>query len=218
MPQPFTDLTAVAAVLLRDNVDTDAIIPSREIRAVSKTGLADGLFANWRYLPGQGRTPDPKFVLNGPAFRGSQILIAGENLGCGSSREQAVWALAEYGFRALIAPSFNTIFQRNCVRNGILPARLGREAITKLAAWVIEDPERHCPLVSLVTQRIVAGGETLSFEIAPESRSTLLEGLSEIEQTLKLRERIAVFQAADRLQRPWVYDFGSPDDDQRRRQ
>jgi 3-isopropylmalate/(R)-2-methylmalate dehydratase small subunit len=205
MPQPFTELTAVAAVLQRDNIDTDAIIPSREIRAVSKTGLAEGLFANWRYLPGQGRTPDPTFVLNDPACRGSQILITGENLGCGSSREQAVWALVEYGFRALIAPSFNTIFQRNCVRNGILPARLGREAITKLAAWVIEDPQGHCPLVSLVTQRIVAGGESWSFEISPESRTALLEGLSEIEQTLKLGERIAAFQKTDRLQRPWVY-------------
>ncbi|HVC31477.1 MAG TPA: 3-isopropylmalate dehydratase small subunit, partial [Steroidobacteraceae bacterium] len=117
MAQPFTRLTAVAAVLLRDNIDTDAIIPSREIRAVSKTGLADGLFANWRYLPGQGRTPDPGFALNDPAFQGARILIAGENFGCGSSREQAVWALAEYGFRALVAPSFSSIFHRNCLRN-----------------------------------------------------------------------------------------------------
>jgi 3-isopropylmalate/(R)-2-methylmalate dehydratase small subunit len=210
MPQPFTDLTAVAAVLLRDNIDTDAIIPSREIRAVAKIGLADGLFSNWRYLPGRGRTPDPEFVLNSPAYRASRILITGENLGCGSSREQAVWALAEYGFRALIAPSFNTIFHRNCLRNGVLPARLAAEAIARLVAWVTEDPQRHRPLVSLVTQRIVAGGDSWSFEIAPEAREALLGGLGEIQQTLKLGGRIAAFQAADRLKRPWVYDLGSP--------
>lgn len=210
MPQPFVELTAVAAVLLRENIDTDAIIPSREIRAVAKTGLADGLFANWRYLPGRGRTPDPEFVLNKPACRDCRILITGENLGCGSSREQAVWALAEYGFRVLVAPSFNTIFHRNCVRNGLLPARLDSEAVARLAAWVIEDPERHRPLVSLANQRIVAGGDSWAFEIAAQAREALLEGLGEIEQTLKLAGQIAAFQAADQLRRPWAYQAGSP--------
>jgi 3-isopropylmalate/(R)-2-methylmalate dehydratase small subunit len=210
MPQPFTELTAVAAVLLRDNIDTDAIIPSWEIRTVGNTGLADGLFANSRYLPGQGRTPDPEFVLNDPACRGSRILIAGENLGCGSSREHAVWALAEYGFRALIAPSFNPIFYRNCLRNGVLPARLAPEAIATLAQWVTGDPRRHQPIVSLVTQRILAAVGAWSFEIAADAREALLEGLGEIERTLRLSGQIAAFQAADRLRRPWAYDLGHP--------
>ncbi len=209
MPQPLTELTAIATVLLRDNIDSDAIIPSREIRTVAKTGLADGLFANWRYLPGEGRTPDPEFALNHPACRGSQILIAGENLGCGSSREQAVWALAEYGFRALIAPSFNPIFHRNCLCNGVLPARLPPETIATLAEWVKEDPQRHRPLVSLVTQRIGAGDLSWPFEIAADAREALLEGLGEIEQTLRLGGRIAAFQAADRRRRPWAYDLGA---------
>ena len=208
MPQPFTELTAVAALLLRDNVDTDAIIPSREIRAVAKTGLTDGLFANWRYLPGQGRTPDPRFVLNDPAYRGARILIGGENFGCGSSREQAVWALAEYGFRALLAPSFSPIFQRNCLRNGVLPACLPREAIAVLAEWVGADPQRHRPLVSLVTQRVVAGDHKWTFEIENDAREALLAGLGEIEQTLRLSEQIAAFRAADQLRRPWAYDLG----------
>lgn len=208
MPQAFTQLKAVAAVLLRDNIDTDAIIPSREIRAVAKTGLADGLFANWRYLSGDGRAPDPEFVLNDPACREAQILITGENLGCGSSREQAVWALAEYGFRALIAPSFNPIFHSNCLRNGVLPARLVPEAIATLAQWVTEDPQRHRPLVDLVTQSITAGGHSWPFEIAANAREALLEGLGDIEQTLRLGQRIAAFQAADRMRRPWAYDLG----------
>ena len=210
MTQPFTELTAVAAVLLRDNVDTDAIIPSREIRAVAKTGLADGLFANWRYLPGLGRTPDPQFVLNTPACRGARILITGENLGCGSSREQAVWALAEYGFRVLIAASFNPIFYRNCLRNRLLPARLAPQALAALAQWVLADPQRHRPRVSLATQRIAAGVDSWQFEIAADARAGLLEGLGEIEQTFRLAERIAAFQAADRLRRPWAYDLASP--------
>lgn len=210
MAQPFTELTARAAVLLRDNIDTDAIIPSREIRAVGKTGLAAGLFANWRYLPGEGRTPDPMFVLNDPVFRRSQILITGENFGCGSSREQAVWALAEYGFRALIAPSFSPIFYRNCLRNGLLPARLEKEAIAGLADWVRQDPKGHQPLVSLSAQRIRAGEHTWPFEIAADARAALLEGLSEIEQTLRLGEQIAVFQAADCVRRPWAYHLSPP--------
>ncbi len=217
MAQPFTRLTAVAAVLLRDNIDTDAIIPSREIRAVSKTGLADGLFANWRYLPGQGRTPDPGFALNDPAFEGARILIAGENFGCGSSREQAVWALAEYGFRALVAPSFSSIFHRNCLRNGVLPARLAPEAVARLARWVSEAPQRHRVTVDLVTQSVSTEDGSWPFDIAADAREALLAGVGEIELTLRSRERIAAFQAADRTRRPWAYDPGSslPDTDDR---
>jgi 3-isopropylmalate/(R)-2-methylmalate dehydratase small subunit len=207
---PFTDLTAVAALLLRDNIDTDAIIPSREIRSVSKTGLAQGLFAGWRYLPGQGQTPDPEFFLNDPAYKGAQILFAGENFGCGSSREHAVWALKEYGFRALIAPSFNPIFYRNCLRNGILPARLAARAISAIAQWVSGDPQRNRPTVRLSSCAVSGNSRTWDFEIDAEAREGLLEGLGEIEQTMKLADRIAAFRAADRLRRPWVYDLDLP--------
>src|SRR5207302_9959572 len=122
--EPFTKLTAVAAPLIRANVDTDAIIPSREMKTVSKTGLADGLFAGWRYREVGGRDPKPDFVLNDRAYAGAQILLSGVNFGCGSSREHAVWALAEYGFRAVLAESFSPIFRGNCVRNGVAPVEL----------------------------------------------------------------------------------------------
>ena len=132
----FDVLTAVAAPLLRANVDTDAIIPSREMKSVSKTGLAAGLFAGWRYTQIGGREPDPDFVLNQPAYAGAQVLLAGENFGCGSSREHAVWALLEFGIRAIIAPSFAPIFRMNCVRNGILPVCLPAATIAALAESV----------------------------------------------------------------------------------
>ena len=129
----FDVLTAVAAPLLRANVDTDAIIPSREMKSVSKTGLAAGLFAGWRYTQIGGREPDPDFVLNQPDYAGAQVLLAGENFGCGSSREHAAWALLEFGIRAIVAPSFSPIFRMNCVRNGMLPVCLPAATIAALA-------------------------------------------------------------------------------------
>jgi 3-isopropylmalate/(R)-2-methylmalate dehydratase small subunit len=203
---PLTQITAVALSMLRDNIDTDAIIPSREIRSVGKTGLAQGLFAGWRYLPGAERTPDPEFVLNSPAYRGAQILLAGENFGCGSSREHAVWALAEYGFRAVLAPSFNSIFYRNCLRNSVLPARVAPADLSAIAAWVEQDPQHNRPTVDLVARTIVCAVGSWSFDIADEARAGLLAGRDEIDQTLQLGDAIAAFRAADRLRRPWVYD------------
>jgi len=202
----FEALTAVAAPLIRANVDTDAIIPSREMKSVSKHGLADGLFAGWRYTTIGGRDPDPQFVLNQPAYAGTQVLLAGENFGCGSSREHAVWALLEYGIRAVIAPSFAPIFHGNCVRNGILPVRLDAASVARLAAAVAPDPQRRPLTVDLVRQ-CVAGPEGLEFgfAIAAEEREMLLEGLDAIDLTLKHREAIEAFRTRDREQRPWIY-------------
>jgi 3-isopropylmalate/(R)-2-methylmalate dehydratase small subunit len=198
--------TGVAAPLLRSNVDTDAIIPSREMKSVSKRGLAEGLFAGWRYTQVGGREPDPAFVLNRPDYAGASVLLAGENFGCGSSREHAVWALAEYGFRAVIAPSFAPIFEGNCVRNGVLPARLPAAAIAQLAAAVAGDPQ-HRPLTVDLHNRRVSGpaGLGFDFEIAPEPRALLLEGLDAIELTLRDRAAIEDFLARDRAARPWIY-------------
>lgn len=208
--QPFEPITAVALPLLRDNIDTDALIPSREITTVSKTGLAPGLFAGWRYVGGDHTRPDPAFELNDPKYCDAQILLAGDNFGCGSSREQAVWALAEYGFRVLAAPSFNPIFYRNCVRNGIVPAMLPASKIAEIARWVRADPRTNRLSVDL-RERVIRASEHRSwqFTIPDESRDFLLRGVDAIDETLKLRDKIAEFRAADKLRRPWVYEVGS---------
>jgi 3-isopropylmalate/(R)-2-methylmalate dehydratase small subunit len=202
----FDTLTAVAAPLIRANVDTDAIIPSREMKSVAKHGLADGLFAGWRYTTIGGRDPDPQFVLNQRDYAGARILLSGENFGCGSSREHAAWALLEYGFLAVIAPSFAPIFHGNCVRNGILPVRLDAASIAELAAAVAPDPQRRQVTVDLARQR-VSGPDSLefTFDIEPEQREMLLEGLDAIDLTLKHRDAIEAFRAGDRERRPWIY-------------
>jgi 3-isopropylmalate/(R)-2-methylmalate dehydratase small subunit len=202
---PFRSLRAVAAPILRANVDTDAIIPSREMKSVSKTGLADGLFAGWRYTAIGGREPNPEFVLNQPAYAGTKILLGGENFGCGSSREHAVWALHEYGIRVVIAPSFSPIFRGNCVRNGIVPVTLAAEEVAKLAEFVMADPSVHQLEVDLEVCEVRAGANIQRFELESEAREMLLEGLDGIDLTLKHRADIDAFVARDRLQRPWIY-------------
>ena len=139
----FITHQGIAAPLLRVNIDTDAIIPSREMRRVSKQGLGEGLFAGWRYLdedPDQ-RRPRPDFVLNRSEYANASILLSGDNFGCGSSREHAVWALVEYGFRAVIAPSFGSIFYGNAARNGLLPVRLPGESVAALSESISADPQ-----------------------------------------------------------------------------
>jgi len=200
---PFTTLTAVAAPLLRDNVDTDAIIPSREMRSVSKAGLADGLFAGWRYAGGP-RDPDPGFVLNQPRYLGAKILLGGANFGCGSSREHAVWALAEYGFRVVVAESFNPIFQANCVANGVVPAAVDRVTLEQLEAALGRE---EVPLltVDLEDRQLRAGGMNWPFAIDPEARTALLAGLDPIARTLEAAADIRAFRERDRAARPWAY-------------
>ena len=195
---PVRRLVGIAAPLVRDSIDTDAIIPSREIRSVGKTGRADGLFAAWRYLPGT-REPDPDFVLNQPAYATATILLGGSNFGCGSSREHAVWALAEYGVRAIVAPSFAPIFRGNCVRNGILPIVLDRADIATLAS-------ASTPVaIDLAEQTIVQGDARSTFAIDGQAKAMLLGGLDAIDLTLVQADAIAAFQARDRTARPWIY-------------
>lgn len=202
--QPFTTLTAVAAPLMRDNIDTDAIIPSREIRSVAKTGLTDGLFAGWRYLTMGGRDPNPDFVLNDPRYSGAQILVSGANFGCGSSREHAAWALAEYGFRAIIAPSFNPIFRNNCILNGMVPVVLPAAQTVEIATELTTgDPSLTVDLTTCEVRR--SDGAVWPFVIDAEAREMLLEGMDSIALTLKLADRIQAMRDADRQTRPWVY-------------
>lgn len=189
----FVPFTSIVAPLIRDNIDTDAIIPSREMRSTGKTGLADGLFAPWRYSDADARIANPDFVLNKPEFRQAQILAGGSNFGCGSSREHAVWALAEYGICCVIAESFAPIFENNCIRNGLLPVVMAKEAIAEIAGAEVR--------VDLATQRV---GNN-HFDIEETAKSMLLEGLDVIDLTLQNADIIAAWQARDKLLRPWIY-------------
>ena len=192
---PFTQLTGMAAPLLRDNTDTDTIIPSREMKSTGRTGLAGGLFAPWRYT--EGRRADPDFVLNQQKFAAAPILAAGANFGCGSSREHAVWALAEYGIRCIVAPSFAPIFAANCIRNGVLPVVLPRDAVESIAGQIAK--------VDLAAQSVSVANQTWHFAIDAEPKLMLLEGLDVIDLTLKSRPQIEQWTKADRVRRPWVY-------------
>ena len=191
--KPFTTLTSIVAPLPRDNVDTDAIIPSREMKSTGKTGLADGSFAPWRYIDPAARTPNPNFVLNQPEYLEAQILASGANFGCGSSREHAVWALAEYGISCVIAESFAPIFYNNCIRNGIAPIALPRTVIDTLGGGAAT--------VDLAAQTV--NGQV--FDIEAEAKKMLLEGLDAVDLTLKHRDAIAAWQDGDRAARPWIY-------------
>ena len=191
--KPFTTLTSIVAPLPRDNVDTDAIIPSREMKSTGTTGLADGLFAAWRYIDPAARTPNPNFVLNQPEYLDAQILASGANFGCGSSREHAVWALAEYGISCVIAESFAPIFYNNCIRNGIAPIALPRTVICTLAGGAAT--------VDLAAQTV--NGHV--FDIEAEAKKMLFEGLDAVDLTLKHRDAITAWQDGDRAARPWIY-------------
>ena len=194
----FTSHTGVAVPLKRSNVDTDQIIPAVYLKRVTRSGFEDGLFSAWRN--------DPEFVLNKPEYAGAQILLAGENFGCGSSREHAVWALKEYGFRAVLAPSFAPIFMRNCVHNGVVPAILGQTSVAAIAA-VVEADAVHNPVTVDVEQGIASAPGTgpLPFAMAADTREMFLEGLDFLGLALKRRAAIAAFLSRDRTDRSWIY-------------
>jgi 3-isopropylmalate/(R)-2-methylmalate dehydratase small subunit len=207
MAAPLTHLTAIAAPLLRDNVDTDAIIPSREMKTVGKTGLAEGLFAGWRYERIGSRVPEPSFVLNQPAYAGARILLCGRNFGCGSSREHAVWALAEYGFQAIFAPSFAPIFEANCLRNGILPGRLSRDEIEQLAQLATRPEEPRPITIDVERGSVQCGDLSMHFPLDAEAREMLLTGRDAIALTLADggAATIDAWLERDAIRRPWIY-------------
>jgi 3-isopropylmalate/(R)-2-methylmalate dehydratase small subunit len=206
--EPFKTLTAIAAPLAIDNVDTDQIIPSREMKSVSRSGLADGLFAGWRYTRPADREPNPDFILNKPGFEAAQILVSGENFGCGSSREHAVWALAEYGIRAIVAKSFGDIFYTNCTRNGILPIVLPGAQVDSL----LSAPPPVELTINLAAQTVTAPGFEASFDIKAFPKRLLQEGLDPIGLTKLNLPEITHFLQADRQARPWVYSTAPESD------
>ena len=202
--KPFVSHEGIAAPLIRINIDTDAIIPSREMRHVSKRGLGEGLFAGWRYLADDSDTRkiNPDFMLNKPQYAGASILLAGSNFGCGSSREHAVWALLEYGFSAVIAPSFGSIFYHNAMRNGLLPVRLPELSINELSGAAAAD---RITIDLPNTTVSSAAGLSFRFDIEPLYKEMLLQGLDAIDMTLKHQELIEEFQATDKQKRGWAY-------------
>ena len=204
--EKFTVLEAIAAPILRINIDTDVIIPSREMKRVSKEGLSDGMFANWRYTEPGGREEQADFILNQEPYRQAKIILSGDNFGCGSSREHAVWALHEWGIRAIIAPGFGNIFYGNCIRNGILPVVLANDVVENIAAQVEASPAHNLVNVDLSNCTVTAAdGLAHAFEIGPGDREMLLEGLDAIAVTQRRDDEILAFQARDRLKRPWIY-------------
>jgi 3-isopropylmalate/(R)-2-methylmalate dehydratase small subunit len=191
--QPFTKLTATALPLRAENVDTDQIIPARYLTAVTKEGMGAGLFSAWRY--NADGSPNPDFVLNHPEHKGAEVLIAGRNFGSGSSREHAVWALTEYGFRAVISPGFADIFYNNSLKNGLLPVTLPEATVNMLLDLVEEEPETTIS-VDLENQRVtLPDGQQLGFDIDPFRKNCLLRGLDDMGYLLDKDEAISRFEA-----------------------
>jgi 3-isopropylmalate/(R)-2-methylmalate dehydratase small subunit len=200
--EKFKTLEGVAAPLRMINVDTDMIIPKQYLKTIKRTGLAKGLFAEKRYHDDGGKHPD--FVLNKPAYRQATILVAGDNFGCGSSREHAPWALLDFGIRAVISTSFGDIFYNNCFKNGILPIKVSPEDLEKL----FDDAERgaNATLTIDLEKQEIRGpdGGMIRFEIDPHRKHCLLHGLDDIGLTLEKRPKISAYEEKAKAARPWV--------------
>ncbi len=192
--EPFTKLTGLAAPLDRVNADTDQIIPKQFLKRIERTGFGQYLFFDWRYKA-DGKTPNPEFELNSPQYQGAQILITGKNFGCGSSREHAPWALADYGFKAILAPSYADIFYNNCFKNGMLPLTLPEETINLLLARA--KTPGYTMTVNLENQTVSDTlGFTAAFEVDPFRRHCLLNGLDDIGLTLQHEPDITAYESA----------------------
>ncbi len=209
--QQFTIHKGLVAPMDRENVDTDAIIPKQFLKSIRKTGFGENLFDAWRYLdagfPGQdpsSRRPNPEFVLNLPRYCGASILLARKNFGCGSSREHAPWALDQYGFRTIIAPSFADIFFNNSFKNGLLPIALGEVQVGQLFDEVAAFPG-YSLTVDLTRQLIVKPqGEEIPFEVQPFRKYCLLNGFDDIGLTLRHADKIKTFEARRLAEKPWL--------------
>ncbi len=210
--EKFTTLTAIVAPLDRPNVDTDAIIPKQFLKSIKRSGFGPNLFDEWRYLDhgepdadNSGRPLNPDFVLNQERYKGARILLGRENFGCGSSREHAVWALEDFGFRVVIAPSFADIFFNNCFKNGVLPIPLTASQVDKLFKEV-EASEGYQLTVDLAAQTIATpGGESISFEVDAFRKHCLLEGLDDIGLTLQHADDIRAYEERRRNEAPWLF-------------
>ena len=210
--KPFTVLDAIVAPLDRANVDTDAIIPKQFLKSIKRSGFGPNLFDEWRYLdvgqPGEDcskRPKNPDFVLNQARYQGAQVLLARDNFGCGSSREHAPWALEDYGFRVIIAPSFADIFFNNCFKNGVLPIVLPAAVVDELFAQC-EGTEGYRLKVDLAAQAITRpDGQAIAFEVDPFRKECLLNGWDDIGLTLRHADKIRAFEDRRRAEHPYYF-------------
>jgi len=211
--QKFTKMEGLVAPLDRANVDTDAIIPKQFLKSIRRSGFGVNLFDAWRYLdhgePGMdpaGRRPNPDFILNQPRYKGASILLARKNFGCGSSREHAPWALGDFGFRALIAPSYADIFYNNCFKSGLLPIVLPESQVDRLFHDVAAFPGFRL-VIDLGAQTVAYpdGSQMFAFEVDAFRRNCLLNGLDDIGLTLEHVEEIKAFEAKRRIEQPWLF-------------
>ncbi|MDI9348181.1 MAG: 3-isopropylmalate dehydratase small subunit [Methylacidiphilales bacterium] len=209
----FTTFNGIVAPLMRDHIDTDAIMPKQYLKMIGKTGYGEVLFDDWRYLQAgavgvnhQSREINPEFVLNAPQYQHAQILVCGENFGCGSSREHAVWGLVEYGIRCVIASSFAEIFFNNAIQNGLLPAILPRDVTLKIAnqatmhaGYSLQIDLQQCTIVD-------SYGLSTNFSIHENAKNRLIKGLDDIDEILLHKEKIVAFEKQRKLEAPWLYD------------
>ena len=209
---PFKRFTGIVAPLDRSNVDTDAIIPKQFLKSIKRTGFGPNLFDEWRYLdrgePGaecSNRPLNPEFVLNDPRYQGAKILLARDNFGCGSSREHAPWALDDYGFRVIIAPSFADIFFNNCFKNGLLPIVLSTERVDELFQQAAGEQALELTVDLQAQTMILPSGEGIGFEVDEFRKHCLLNGLDDIELTLQHIDAIKSYEAARQQQAPWLF-------------
>lgn len=209
--QKFTVHQGLVAPMDRDNVDTDAIIPKQFLKSIKRTGFGPNLFDEWRYLdpgyPGQdptSRKPNPDFVLNQPRYKGASVLLARQNFGCGSSREHAPWAIEQYGFRALIAPSYADIFFNNCFKNGLLPIQLPEATVAQLFDECAAFPGYQLT-IDLERQVVVKPqGQEIAFDVQPFRKYCLLNGFDDIGLTLRHKDKIQAYEAQRLATKPWL--------------
>ena len=201
--QPFKTHTGIAAPLNRVNVDTDAIIPKQFLRKIEKTGFGKHLFHAWRYSDYEGTKENPDFILNQEPYTRATVLLARDNFGCGSSREHAPWALADFGFKVIVAPSFADIFYNNCVKNGILLVRLKPKEVDDIFTFIGKNKGAVIS-ADLTAQTVTAGGKKYSFPIDAFNKECLLKGLDTIGWTMQFQDKIADHENKIKTQHPWL--------------
>ena len=202
--EPFRTHTGIAAPLDRANIDTDAIIPKQFLKKIDRKGFGKHLFHEWRYLDYEGTQENPDFILNKPQYRQATVLLTRDNFGCGSSREHAPWALADFGFRVIIAPSFADIFFNNCSKNGILLVPLTSQEVDDLFKEIIQNQETR--ITADLEKRTIetSNGNEYAFDINEFTRECLLNGLDQIGWTEKFKDKIEAFERRCKKERPWM--------------